>query len=362
MSFADQAYLNTRVSIMAARLFDPVQIAAMAEEDLQTLAGRFDLAPILDQSLGSRAKSRAIEQALIQTLLSELTLLIRPMGPQARALILSWGRLFALINLKTLIRGKLYDLDGDEIAENLYELPSNVRLDLPHKDLFRAENVLELLRRLEQGPYRLIARQAREIYELRHEPFALEATIDQRYFAALAHQVAQFHDANLQPLQRLVGALLDRADLMWLLRFRFRYGLSPSETFYHLVPSFGLMHRERLLELVNLDAIESVLAALPPPLDKLSTHSASIIDVQKRMGTHLYREALHTLRDERPGVARALAYLILRRMDLQLLFALIQGGLLELPRDIVRIAVELAEPNCPADTTLSEASKPRARD
>lgn len=138
MSVANQAYLNTRVSIMAARLFDPAQIAAMAEENLRALAERFSLAPILDQDLNSRAKSRAIEQALIQTLLSELTLLTRPMTPAARGLVLSWGQLFALTNLKTLIRGKLYDLNQEEIAENLYELPPHVRLDLPRKDLFRA--------------------------------------------------------------------------------------------------------------------------------------------------------------------------------------------------------------------------------
>jgi V/A-type H+-transporting ATPase subunit C len=361
MSAAHQVYLNTRVTIMAARLFDLAQIAAMAEEDLQALAERFGLAPILAQDLSNRAKSRAIEQALIQTLLAELTLLIRPMAPAERALVLSWGRLFALTNLKTLIRGKLYDLDRREIDENLYELPPRVRLDLPHKDLFRTESVLELLRRLEQGPYRLIARQAREIYEKRHEPFALEAAIDQRYFAALVRQVMQFQDANLHPLQELVGALLDRADLMWLLRFRFSYGLSPSETFYQLVPSFGLMHRERLLALVNLDSLESVLEALPPPLHELLTRSANLIDVQKRIGGYLYREALRILHYSRSGVARALAYLILRRMDLQLLFALIQGGLLELPRDLVQIAVELAEPNCPLEWTAPGKSRSRAK-
>jgi len=333
---------------MASRLFDPIEIAALAEQGLEELAEHFGLASILDDRLTSRAKSRAVEQALIQTLLSELTILVRPMAPHERTLVLSWGRLFALTNLKTLIRGKLYDLDRKEIRENLYDLPPNVRL--PHQELFGAENVPELLRQLEQGPYRLIARQAREIYEQRHEPFALEATIDQRYFAGLVRQVTQFHDANLRPLQELVGALIDRADLMWLLRFRFSYELSPSETFYQLVPSFRLMNRERLLALVNLDSLERVLAALPPPLDDLLAGSANIVDVQKRMGTYLYGEALRILRRSGSGVARALAYLILRRMDLLLLFSLIQGGLLKLPRDLVHIAVELAEPACPKRT------------
>ena len=39
------------------------------------------------------------------------------------ALMMAWGRKFALYNLKALIRGKLFDLDAKEIRENLYDLP-----------------------------------------------------------------------------------------------------------------------------------------------------------------------------------------------------------------------------------------------
>jgi V/A-type H+-transporting ATPase subunit C len=353
-SAASQAYLNTRVSVMSTRLFDPTLIAALLRQGMDELAERFALTPLLDEHLGIRAKNRAIEQALIQTLLAELNILVRPMSTAGRALALNWGRKYALSNLKTLIRGKLYDLDQKEIRDNLYELPPNVRLP-KRDDLFRSENVLELLRQLEQGPYSLIARQAREIYEQKREPFALEATIDQRYFAGLAHQVMQFHDDNLRPLRELVGACLDRIDLLWLLRFRFSYGFSPSESFYQLVPSFRLLHRERLLALVELESFEQVIAAVPPPLDQLLAGSANLIDVQKRMGRYMCDEALRILHYSQSGIARALAYLILREMDLQMLFALIQGRLLKLPEELVNIAVELAEPTCPVGTMASAA-------
>ena len=348
-SAADQAYLNTRVSVLATRLFDPREITELTQLTLEELAERFGLSPLLDQQLGGRARSRAVEQALIQTLMAELTVLVRPMSAGERSLILSWGRQYALANLKTLIRGKLHDLDRREIRENLYDLPPNVRLP-SQDDLFQAENVLELLRQLEGGPYSLIARQAREIFEQKREAFALEATIDQRYYAVLVRQVLQFHDAGLYPLQELVGALLDRVDLLWLLRFRFSYRLSPSETFYQLVPSFRLLHRERLLSLVNLETFEQVLAALPPPLDARLAGSINLIDAQKRMNAHVCECAWRILHHGRSGVARALAYLILREMDLFLLFALIQGRLLELPSQLVDIAMELAEPTCPVGT------------
>jgi V/A-type H+/Na+-transporting ATPase subunit C len=342
---AAQAYLNTRVSVMSTRLFQPGQLAELAELSLPELAERFGLSALLDEQATTRAKSRAVEQALIQLLLSELTILARPMSATGRALVMAWGRKYALFNLKTLIRGKLYDLDQKDIRENLFDLPPNVRLS--HQELFRAENVLELLRQLEQGPHALIARQAREAYEQRREPFALEAAIDQRYYAGLARQVMQFHDADLQPVRRLVGTLLDREDVQCLVRFRFSYRLSPSETFYQLVPSSRLLHRERLLELVNLETMEQVIEALPHPLNTLLENSTSLIDVQRRLHHYMDAEARRILGQSSSGIARALAYLILRESQLRALFSLTQGHLLELPVQFVEIAVGLTDPICP---------------
>ena len=145
---AYQAYLNTRVSAMATRLFAPGTLATLTHRPLEELARTFGLTAALDSQLPVKARSRAVEQALIKTLLSELRVLILPMSAIERTLVLDWGRHYALSNLKTLIRGKLFDLDRKEIAANLYELPPNLRL--PQQDqLFQAENVLELLRQLE---------------------------------------------------------------------------------------------------------------------------------------------------------------------------------------------------------------------
>ena len=352
-SAASQAYLNTRVSVMSTRLFDPTLMANLADWDMDQLAERFALTALLDEHLGIRAKNRAIEQTLIRTLLAELTILARPMSSAGRALVLNWGRKYALFNLKTLIRGKLHDLDQKEIRENLYDLPPDVRL--PHKELFGAENVLELLRILERGPYSLLARQAREIYEQKREGFALEAAIDQSYYSGLARLVMLFHDDNLQPLRELIGACLDRIDLLWLLRFRFSYGFSPSETFYQLAPSLRLLNRERLLVLVEIDTFDQVLAATPPPLDRLLAGSENLVDVQRRLGRYMCDEARRILHYSQSGVARALAYLILREMDLQALFALTQGRMLGLSGELVNIAVELGAPTCPMGTLAAAA-------
>ncbi|MBK5929592.1 V0D/AC39 family V-type ATPase subunit [Halochromatium salexigens] len=345
MSRLREPYLNTRVSAMSERLIAPDEVSALCGLSLPELAQRFGLERLLEEPHDRRAKSRGVKQALINTLLDELRVLIRPMNAVEAGLVLAWGRKYALFNLKTLLRGKLYELDQAEIRANLYELPEHVRL--PQQDLFQAEGVLELLRKLEQGPYSLIAKQGREVFEQKRDPFALEAALDQRYYTEMARRLQQVPESGQAELKQLLGAVLDRVGLLWLLRFRFSYGLSPSETFYQLVPSVGLLHRERLLSLVNLESLEAILAALPEPLKTALAGSQSLIEVQQRLGGQVTQESRRLLTKGHSGVARALAYLILREHGVLILFSLVQGQLLGLPRELVEIAVEAHPPDCP---------------
>jgi V/A-type H+/Na+-transporting ATPase subunit C len=71
-----------------------------------------------------------------------------------------------------------------------------------------------------------------------------------------------------------------------------------------------------------------------------------VIDVQRALGRYRAQEARRVLHQSDSAVARALAYLMLREMDLFLLFALVQGRLLNLSTEVVDIALEIADPNC----------------
>ena len=148
------------------------------------------------------------------------------------------------------------------------------------------------------------------------------------------------NDAQLDSLRRLVGAELDRIALLWLLRFRFSYRLSPSETYYQLVPSIRLLTRERLLSLVNLDTFEQVIETLPSRLRTLLADCQTISEVQHRIGHHTRHEARAVLARSQSGVARALAYLMLRESDLLRLFAVVQGRLLQFPDDAIDTALD----------------------
>lgn len=344
-SAAHNAYLNARVAAKSLQLLAEEDLRRFTQMNLAELSETFTLGAFLEESGNERAKIRAVEQGLIQILLAELEVLVRPMHPEERGLVISWARKYALFNLKTLLRGKIRQLDPAEIRENLYDLPESVRLS--NRDLFRTESAVELLRVLEEGPLALLARQAREVYEKHQEAFALEAAIDQRYFSELARRLTRLEDPDAQQqMRRLIGSLLDRANILWLLRFRFAYALSPSETFFQLVPSPHLLHRDRLLELVALEDQARVIGALPEPLKTLLEDAGNLMEVQRRLSVHVNSIAWRLLRTGRSGVARALAYLILREVDQRQIFGLIQSRLLNLPKEFVDLALGLSPAVC----------------
>lgn len=335
----DNAYLNTRISVLADQLLSSAELSQLPTLSLDELSRRYSLAPLEEEGLPVSIRLRAVEGALIFTLLSELTLLVRPMYGGARELVIHWARKFELYNLKALVRGKLNGLEEQEIEANLLDLPEF--LTLPHHALLRTESVLEMLRQLEQGPYRAIASQARQVFEEHHEAFALESTIDQRYQAGLVKRVRQLAGADLKETQQVIGLQLDRINLLWLLRYRFAYGMAPSETYYQLVPSILQLHRERLLKLVNLPSIERVIEALPEPLSHLLAQAGDSEEVEARMEAFTWEKTRAIVAHNPSPIARALAYLILREFDLKMLFMVVQSRMLGLDDAVLRQAMHL---------------------
>jgi V/A-type H+-transporting ATPase subunit C len=338
-SAINQAYLKTRASVMSGKLVNETDIKSFLHAPLQTLEQQFGLSGLSDRGLGEAELNRVIERGLINTLMNELSILLRPLNGSARDILIYWSRKFELYNLKALIRGKLHDMPYEQIRESLHILPSLI--SLPHEQLLRTENVPELLRQLEQTPYEGIARQARRVFEEKNESFSLDATIDQRYYTGLLKH-ARNCDRDDQPtLLRLIGSLIDRQNLPWLLRYRFNYKLSPSETYYLMAPSGRQLQADLLKQLVNMQEITQILHALPAPLNEQLADTTSIMDVELAMGERLTHQARRCLLFSPSAVTRSLAYMMLRELDLKRVFAIIQGRVLKLDEQLIRQAADI---------------------
>lgn len=330
---ARYAYLNTRVSVFSEQLLHAEEQERLFSRGLDHID---DL--LLDAGLikfGGELPRDAddLEQNLISLLINEANILSLGLDGAARGLLVHWMRRFEMINLKILIRAKLSDTPPAQILGNLVDL--GPLTGIPLEDLINSDNINEFMWRLESTAYGAMALQAKRAYEEKQSLFAVEAVLDSRYFADLARRVYSLRGNDQKYSRRIVGALLDQLNLVWLMRFRLDYHLDPPQAYFLLSGGGHRLGRDKLLELAQLDTFEQFLNSLPNDLGELLAGSKTIGDIESFMVRETHRIASHVLRSTSFNVARAFAYLYLREQQAQLIHIAVKGKLLRLDDDLV---------------------------
>ena len=332
------AYLNTRVSLFAGRLWPDAALDALVDADAAAVAGGLAhkglsmLAPQAEQAGAS------LEQRIVAQILDETRVLIRPLAGEARDFLSFWTARFEMSNVKALLRSKM---NGERAAAAFARLvPMGAFGRLDGEALAHAEDAGELLRRLEAGPYAAIVRHARRAFEQSRDPFVLDAMLDQGYYEGLVARARPLEARFGAPLRGLMAVLVDRINLVWLLRYRFNYGLPPAQVYYLLIGARYDLPGTRLRELAQLDSLPAVLGALPAAWRTRLTGARTIPDVFARMERAGAAQALGVLRGHAPPLARAFAYLILRERDLRALRTVLRGHRLGLGATDIRLALQ----------------------
>lgn len=336
MSFT--AYLNTRVSLLAARLLPESAWEDFVTQPVarsQALLDHHDLAAMT----APEPAGKSLEQRMVTLLLSDILILSRALSGRQRDFVAYWMHRFELANIKAIIRGKMAGKSAADIRSGLMDMGSLARL--PLESMLRTEDVTELLRALEASPYSDIARAARQGYQERRDPFILDATFDHRYYAGLANHARFSEGGQSHNFRDLVAAQIDRINLIWLLRYRFTYQLAPAQVYYLLIPSHFRLGRARLRTLAQLTSMEAVLRALPRPYAGLVAGATTISQVRESLTRYGLSLAATALRHLREPLARAFAYLLLREHDLRRLRAVVRGQNLGLPAALLREAMGL---------------------
>jgi len=334
MSASDYAYLHTRVSLFAEQLLGPDRLDALIDRPYEEEAR--DAVP----SGAAVQYAGDLDQSNVTILLKELAVLIRPLSGASRDLLGYWAHRFELGNLKTIIRGKMANQPQPAIEAQLQDMGAFT--SLPIAELLQSDTPAELLRRLEQTPYADIASQARRLLEEGEALFALDAALDRRYFAGLARRGAAIADSSGQLLRGLVGSIIDRVNLVWLLRYRYAYNLPPAQAYYLLIPASHRLQPQQLQRLAQCANFEDALGNLPAPFDQMLAGARNTTEVTLTLEKESWRIATNTLNHSSFNVARALAYMMLRERDLRRLRAIIRGRNMHMSTAMIRTALGLA--------------------
>ena len=328
---AAYAYLNARVSVFASRLLSPQQLQNLLQP---SVGQKYTGIETLDNLLSDDKVSLSlVEQSLFLHLLHDVKALLRPLKGGEKELLLYWMRKCEVTNIKTIVRGKLSHTNTDTVSERLIEL-GDLSI-LPTEKLLRTEDINELLRTLENSHYGHIARQARRIYEQKHHLHAIDAAIDKQFLTGLHQHINALPAAQHKQVRPLATILFDRFNLLWLLRYRFAYHLSPAETFYLLVSTPYSLSREYLLKLVEFNSLHELLPQLPRPLYTLLANVKDIFEVEYALNMSLQQIAYQTLKFQSFSVAKAFAYLLLREFEMRQILAIIKGRRLGLKTDLI---------------------------
>jgi len=248
----------------------------------------------------------------------------RSVLPQAGRFLRMWGRRDLLRNLKTILKGKALGRPEEEIRSDLLELETMELL--PTEALLRCANVEAALDLVETTDLRHWIRAARRIYQREPTLFGLDAALDRVYYPELWQQVKRLDPADRAAVEDLVALEIDQVNLLWLLRYRLNYRLSPAETYYLLVPVTGRVTAAQLKELVRQESLAAMAASLTvEPWRALLAPCASIWQVEVALWRYRARHARRMLTQAVFTLGEALALLILIEIEIRDLVAVLEG-------------------------------------
>lgn len=329
----EYAYLNARVSAMAEKLLPEEKLVELLNQPLGQQ--HIDRDSELDELLNNEAVDPSlIEQAWFMYLVADFRVLVRSLSGAGREFITYWFRKCEITNLKTIVRGKVSGLSPEAIAKQLIELGDLATL--PIEQLLRTEDVSELLRHLDNTHFSTIARQSRRVFEQQHQLHALDAAIDRHYLLGFEQRIQALDKQQRKHISPLIGILMDRFNLLWLLRYRFSYQLSPAETYYLLIPaSYTSINRTVLQKLVELNSLDEIIAALPSHLHHVIGEVENTYNVEHKLNTELMQVAHYTLRWRSFSLAKVMAFVLLRELEMRRVLAIIKGKRLGLKSGVI---------------------------
>lgn len=329
----DFAFLNTRVSLHAARL-EPVESLSSYIDSSDSVPQDY-LAQIgVDLPADLQSLSTAmLEQRLISTLVEDAGRIAHAMPAQSQRLVFRWMQRFELINLKSLIRCKLRNCDAVVTEEHLLDLGNFATL--PMQKLLNSEDIDELMRVL-HGHDSVLANRVRDYIGDTQELFMVEAAVDYHYYTGLYQTCCQLPPGEEKSVKSLVGRLIDQVNLVWILRYRLAYDVHPPHTYFMLVRTGLKIGRAHLAKLASLNDLDEIRELLPAELRECLEVDSTLEEIENRIQQMTLTHARHLLRHEHFHLGRALAYLYLRERQLNELHQLLKGKLLGFDPALIR--------------------------
>lgn len=327
----ENAFLKTRLRLLSGQLMPFDSLSEMVRLDQEQIVRELSQH---NDVIDVDAPFRQVEQQLCQAMFSDFKILLRPWHGNYFRFLKQSLRWFELVNLKVLIRGKFTGVHESELTKQLVNLGDFA--DLPVRQLVETDDPFEMLRLLENTAYGSIVRRARRIFEEQgQELFSLDSAIDRNFFLELTHRARFLSLQDQSLLKEVFGALMDRFNLLWLMRYRFSYGLSPAKSYYLLTATGSHLHSVELMSLAKKESLAEMIAALPEKFRRMLSDLENIYQVEQVMELYSLSACRRCLGQSQSLMSQTLAYLILRDAETRYLLAILKGKHLGFDEELI---------------------------
>lgn len=250
--------------------------------------------------------------------------------------VIALKQFYEVDNLKTLMRGLQAGETPERMETFLFPLGRASSLDMD--DLLQAEDVQDLVLRLQGTPYGDALRHALARYESEQSLFPLEVALDLDYYRRLWQGIEALHGSARQWAEQLLGTWYDVTNVTWALRYRHYYDMSLAEIINYTLP-YGYKSSDKIMRGIaeGQDVNRLLIQVWGDEAPRADLSQAGWLP-RLEAALHRYhnRLARRALMGYPFHLGVILAYLVIKRYEVQDLMVLAEAKMANLPRPVYR--------------------------
>ncbi|NPV53431.1 MAG: V-type ATPase subunit [Firmicutes bacterium] len=332
MSVKDLAAAQAITRGLLGRLIGPQGVDALARsEDVSAAFAFLERTPYggaMAKVPRARRVFREVEHALRQSLIDDAIRIWHFLGRAHRqALTLLMAR-YEITNIKAVFGAIEGGEDPGAMRGFLFEMGPLGRVDVDR--LVESTSVAALVEALKGSPYGETLDHALDRYRAEKTLFPVEVALDLQYFRGLLAGLEVLSDEDRRSMLAAVGPEIDARNLLWVLRYRFNFGLEPEEIFNYIAPSGLELTDEMLWKVARSEDPAEIASALPRDFGALVEESRrgrqlDLIHLDVLLRRRLWRRAWRAIIRGPFSLGMVAGYLIVKRIELDEIITVLES-------------------------------------
>jgi vacuolar-type H+-ATPase subunit C/Vma6 len=286
------------------------------------------------------AQTGPVESRLRQYLARGLRAPLRFLPASTRELLDWRWRHLELDNIKMILRGVDRGASAERILSTL--VPLGPDSDVVWSNLAQAVSVAAVVEQLRGTFYGRALRPALDRYAEEHRLFALEVRLDLEYHRRLLELIERLGGQDRRAAERFLGFMIDSQNVIWALRYRIYYHLSPEEILNFTLVR-GVRVRPALMQEIAVgadpvDVLEDVWDGKLGDLEDLRrlSHEQVLARAESLFNRYVYRQAIKTLQGFPLSFGIVLAYHALLELEVYDLVTVLEATAVGYSADEIR--------------------------